>query len=79
MDEAQRRLLCLKGTAKPCVQLCADAGVKLTGAGAPFPYGNDPEDSTIRIAPTYPTPEQLKESIRIFCLCQRIAALAVLG
>ncbi|MBQ6365170.1 MAG: aminotransferase class I/II-fold pyridoxal phosphate-dependent enzyme [Oscillospiraceae bacterium] len=69
----------LKGTAKRCVQLCADAGVKLTGAGAPFPYGIDPEDSTIRIAPTYPTPEQLKESIRIFCLCQRIAALEVLG
>ena len=69
----------LKGTAKRCVQLCADAGVKLTGAGAPFPYGIDPEDNTIRIAPTYPTPEQLKESIRIFCLCQRIAALEVLG
>ena len=69
----------MKGTAKRCVQLCADAGVKLTGAGAPFPYGIDPEDNTIRIAPTYPTQEQLKESIRIFCLCQRIAALEVLG
>ncbi|MBO7423546.1 MAG: aminotransferase, partial [Oscillospiraceae bacterium] len=68
----------LKGTAKRCVQLCADLGVKLTGAGAPFPYGKDPEDSTIRIAPTFPTPEQLKESIKVFCLCQKIAALETL-
>ena len=65
----------LPGTAKRCVQLCADLGVKLTGAGAPFPYGIDPEDSTIRIAPSFPTPEQLKASIEIFCLCQKIAAL----
>ena len=65
----------LNGTAKRCVQLCADAGVKLTGAGAPFPYGKDPDDSTIRIAPTFPTPEQLQESIKVFCLCQKIAAL----
>ena len=69
----------LKGTARRCVQLCADAGVKLTGAGAPFPYGKDPEDSTIRIAPTFPTPDQLQESIRIFCLCQCIAALETLN
>ena len=65
----------LPGTAARCVKLCADAGVKLTAAGAPFPYGIDPEDSTIRIAPTFPTPEQLKASIELFCLCQKIAAL----
>ena len=68
----------LKGTAKRCVQLCADLGVKLTGAGAPFPYGKDPEDSTIRIAPTFPSLEQLQESIKVFCLCQKIAALETL-
>ena len=65
----------LKGTAKRCVQLCADAGVKLTGAGAPFPYGIDPEDNVIRIAPSFPTPDQLADSMEVFCLCQRIAAL----
>ena len=65
----------LPGTAKRCVELCADAGVKLTGAGAPYPYGLDPEDKNIRIAPSYPSIEDLAKSIEIFCLCQRIAAL----
>lgn len=68
----------LPGTAKRCVQLCAEAGVKLTGAGAPFPYGKDPEDSTIRIAPSFPNIEQLKASMKVFCLCQKIAALETL-
>ena len=68
----------LSGTAKRCVQLCRDAGVKLTGAGAPFPYGIDPEDSTIRIAPSFPTVEQLKDSMEVFCICQKIAALETL-
>lgn len=69
----------LPGTAKRCVQLCADAGIKFTAAGAPFPYGKDPEDNVIRIAPSFPTPDQLRESIRLFCLCQRIAALETLS
>ena len=68
----------LPGTAKRCVSLCAEAGVKLTGAGAPFPYGKDPEDSTIRIAPSFPTVEQLRDSMKVFCICQRIAALETL-
>ncbi|MDO5444178.1 MAG: aminotransferase [Eubacteriales bacterium] len=68
----------LPGTAKRCVGLCAEAGVKLTGAGAPFPYGKDPEDSTIRIAPSFPSVEQLSDSIKVFCICQRIAALETL-
>lgn len=68
----------LPGTAKRVVSLCAEAGVKLTGAGAAFPYGIDPEDQEIRIAPTYPTMEQLHQSILLFCLCQKIAALEVL-
>lgn len=68
----------LPGTAKRCVGLCAEAGVKLTGAGAPFPYGMDPENSTIRIAPSFPTVEQLRDSMKVFCICQRIAALETL-
>ena len=68
----------LPGTAKRCVQLCADAGVKLTGAGAAFPYGIDPEDKNIRIAPSYPSTEQLYQSMNVFCICQKIAALEVL-
>ena len=68
----------LKGTAKRCVALCAEAGVKLTAAGAPFPYGIDPEDSSIRIAPSFPSLDQLKESLAVFCLCQRIAAIETL-
>lgn len=68
----------LPGTAKRCVALCAEAGVKLTAAGAAFPYGIDPDDKNIRIAPTYATMEQLHQSIELFCLCQKMAALEVL-
>lgn len=68
----------LPGTAKRCVALCAEAGLKLTPAGAAFPYGKDPEDKNIRIAPTFATPEQLRVSIPLFCLCQKLAALEVL-
>ncbi len=68
----------LPGTAKRCVKLCADLGVKLTDAGATFPYGIDPEDKNIRIAPSFPSTPELYSSIKIFCLCQRIAALEVL-
>lgn len=68
----------LPGTAKRCVSLCRDIGVKLTGAGSPYPYGVDPEDKNIRIAPSFPTPEQLALSMKAFCICQRIAALEVL-
>ena len=68
----------LPGTAKRCVQLCADAGVKLTPAGSCYPYGIDPEDQNIRIAPSYPSTPELYQSIHVFCICQRIAALEVL-
>ena len=60
------------------MQLCADLGVKFTGAGAAFPYGIDPEDKNIRIAPSYPTTEQLYKSMNVFCICQKIAALEAL-
>ncbi len=68
----------LPGTAKRCVSLCAEAGVKLTEAGATFPYGRDPEDKNIRIAPSFPSISELHGSMDVFCLCQRIAALEVL-
>ncbi len=66
------------GTAKRCVELCMGVGVKLTGAGATYPYGIDPNDSNIRIAPSFPATDQLYKSIKVFCICQRIAALEVL-
>jgi aspartate/methionine/tyrosine aminotransferase len=68
----------LNGTSKRCVDLCRDAGVVLTGSGAAFPYGVDPDDKNIRIAPSYPTTEQLYTCMHVFCICQRIAALEVL-
>ena len=68
----------LPGTSKRCVELCRNIGVVLTDSGAAFPYGVDPEDKNIRIAPSYPTTEQLYTCMKVFCLCQRIAALEVL-
>ena len=68
----------LPGTAKRCVELCDAAGVKLTAAGSVYPYGVDPEDKNIRIAPSYPSTEQLYQSVNVFCICQRIAALEAL-
>ncbi|MCM1306979.1 MAG: aminotransferase [Butyrivibrio sp.] len=65
----------LPGCAKKVVAKCREAGVVLTEAGAPFPYGVDPEDSNIRIAPSYPSPEELKEAAQLFALCVKIAAL----
>ena len=69
----------LPGTAKRTVALCKEAGLTLTGAGAPFPYKKDPEDSIIRIAPSYPDVPMLEAAMKLFCLAARIAALEALS
>lgn len=64
----------LDGCAKRTVQLCKEAGVTLTNAGATYPYGNDPKDSNIRIAPTSPTVEELTEAMKILATSAKLAA-----
>ncbi len=65
----------MPGTAKRTLALCAQAGVTMTDAGATFPYGLDPQDSNIRIAPSLPPVEELKEAMEVFCVCLKLAAL----
>ena len=65
----------LPGCAKRTVELCKNAGVTLTGAGPTFPYGKDPLDSNIRIAPTFPSTEELKKAVEILCLCVELSAI----
>lgn len=65
----------LPGLAKRTLALCKEAGVTMTGAGATFPYGVDPQDSNIRIAPSLPPVEELEKAMEVFCVCLRMAAL----
>ena len=69
----------MPGTAKRTLALCKEAGVTMTGAGATFPYGKDPQDSNIRIAPSLPPVEELEQAIAVFCTCLKMAALEKLG
>ncbi|MBQ4106194.1 MAG: aminotransferase class I/II-fold pyridoxal phosphate-dependent enzyme [Lentisphaeria bacterium] len=65
----------LDGCARETVALAAEAGVKLTSAGATFPYHKDPRDRNIRIAPTYPSLAELDKAMQIFCVCVKLAAV----
>ena len=69
----------MPGTAKRTLALCKEAGVTMTGAGATFPYGIDPNDSNIRIAPTLPPVAELEQAIAVFCNCLKLSALEKLG
>ena len=69
----------LPGCAKRTLALCREAGVVMTEAGATFPYGLDPRDTNIRIAPSLPPVSELVEAIQVFCICLKMAALEKLG
>ena len=65
----------LPGTAKAAWQLCKDAGLTMTNAGATFPYGKDPQDSNMRVAPSLPPIEQLQQAMEVYCTSLKLAAL----
>ncbi len=65
----------MEGCAKRTIALLSEAGVNMTPAGATYPYGNDPKDSNLRIAPSYPSVEELKVAIELFCICAQIACV----
>lgn len=65
----------LDGCAKAIVAKCAEAGVKLTPAGATFPYGKDPHDSNIRIAPSFPPLEELKVAAEVFTMAVKLVSI----
>ena len=65
----------MDGCAKKVVAMCKDAGVVMTPAGATYPYGKDPHDSNIRIAPTFPSTEELKQACEIFATCVKLVSL----
>ena len=65
----------MPGTAKRALALCKEAGVEFTPAGATYPYGNDPQDSNIRLAPSLPPVNELEQAMDVFCTCIKLAAL----
>lgn len=65
----------MEGCAKEVVAKCKEAGVVLTGAGATYPYGKDPKDSNIRIAPSFPTPEEMQQATELFVLCVKLVSV----
>ncbi len=65
----------LPGLAKTVVKLAAEAGVKLTPAGATHPYGKDPQDSNIRLAPSFPKVEEIAKATDVFVTCVKLASV----
>ncbi|MGN1097785.1 MAG: aminotransferase class I/II-fold pyridoxal phosphate-dependent enzyme, partial [Clostridia bacterium] len=65
----------MEGCAKAIVAKAAEAGVRMTGAGATYPYGKDPHDSNIRIAPTFPSSDELAQAIEIFITCVKLVSV----
>ena len=65
----------MEGCATEIVKLCKEAGVTMTGAGSPFPYKKDPKDSVIRIAPTYPSVDELTEAAKVFVVVTRLVSV----
>ena len=63
------------GLAKRTLALCKAAGVTMTGAGATFPYGKDPQDSNLRIAPSLPPVEELNKAMEVLTICLKLSAL----
>jgi len=68
----------LPNCAKRTIAICAEAGLVMTNAGATFPYGKDPQDKNIRIAPSFPPVEQLEIAMQLFCLAVEMAAIEVI-
>ena len=65
----------MEGCAGRTISLLAHAGVHMTPAGATYPYGYDPQDSNLRIAPSYPPVEELRVAMELFCVCAQIACI----
>ncbi|MBQ0064579.1 MAG: aminotransferase [Firmicutes bacterium] len=65
----------MPGCAKKIVALCKELGVVLTSAGATYPYGKDPQDTNIRIAPSFPSPEEMAMASKVFVLCVKLASV----
>lgn len=65
----------MEGCAAAVVAKCKEAGMVLTGAGAPFPYGKDPQDSNIRIAPTFPSVAEMEQAAELFALCVKLVSV----
>ena len=60
---------------KESIKKCKEAGITLTGAGATYPYQKDPEDTNIRIAPSFPSPEEMAAAAEIFSLCVKLVSV----